>query len=554
MLGGVGGRTGESLRAVRAVFANPSLRRVQLAFAGSSLGRYASGIAVSVYAFHHGGATAVGLILFVRLAANAAVAPFASTLADRYPRDRVMLGSDLGRVLAAAGMAVGAAAGVPALVYVLATASSMFSAAFRPAEASLLPVLARSPDELTAANVCSSTFDSVGWFAGPALGALLLAVSGPSLVFAIVAGTFAWSAFFVARIHPPAAAPAARPAPAPGDEPERFGGLAGGMRALRAEPRLQLLFGVYAAQCLVGGAWGVLVIVVAIQMAHLGNAGVGYLEAASGVGSIVGAGVVLVLVARRRLASDLRLGVFLWGAPLVLIGLYPHAWVAVAAAGVVGLGNTIVDVAAVTLVQRTTPEHVSGRIFGLLQTASVGALAVGALVAPLAVHLAGRRTTLIVTGALLPVVVVLTSRALARIDHGARVPAEQLEALRSVPFLSVLPVQEQEALAAALVRVELPAGATLFERGDEGDRFYVLTAGSVAIELPVGTKVEEAPAYVGEIALLRDVPRTAAVRVTADATFWALERDDFLGAVTGHARSSTAAEAVVASRAAVSTA
>jgi len=549
-----GGRASESLQAVRAVFANPALRRVELAFAGSAIGMYASTIAVAVYAFRHGGTTAVGLFLFVRLGLAAAAAPFAASLSDRHPRQRVMLVSDLSRVVTVSGTAVAAAVGVTPLVFVLATLSSILASAFKPAEASLLPALARSPEELTAANVCSSTFDSIGSFAGPALGALLLAFEGPAVVFGLVAATLAWSASFVARVHPPEAAPSAEPTPAGAGERERFAGLAGGLQALREEPRLRLLFGFYGAQALVAGAYGVLVIVIAIELVGLGNPGVGYLEAASGVGSIVGAGLMLLLVARRRLASDLRLGVFLWGAPLVLIGLYPHAWLAVAAVGVVGLGNTVVDVSAVTLIQRTAPEEVAGRVFGLLQSVVVGALALGAVLAPLLVHVAGRRAAVVATGALLPVVAALASRALTTIDRGARVPVEQLEALRSVPFLALLPLREQEALAAALARVELPAGATLFERGDEGDRFYVLTGGSVAIELPVGTKVEHAPGYVGEIALLHDIPRTATVLARTDATLWALERDDFLGAVTGHVRSSSAADAVVSSRVVVSTA
>jgi MFS family permease len=546
-------RLGESIQAVRAVFANPGLRRLQLAFAGSSIGMYASSIAVSVYAFRHGGATAVGVFLFVRLGLAATVAPLASSLADRYPRPRVMLLSDLTRVVTLCGTAAAAAFGPPALVYVLATFTTVLASVFKPAEAALMPTLARTPEELTASNVCSSTFDSIGSFAGPALGALLLAFRGPSVVFLLVAATLAWSASFVARI--PAAEPEAAPAAAGPDEPsERFGGLAGGLRALQAEPRLRLLFGVYGAQCLVGGVYGVLVIVLAIQMVGLGNPGVGYLQAAGGVGSILAAGLVLLLVTRGRLARDLALGVVLWGAPLVLVGIYPRAWLAVVAAAVVGVGTTLVDVAAVTLIQRTAPEEVAGRVFGLLQSVLVGALAVGALLAPLLVHVAGRRGALVVAGASLPVLVVFTSRALARVDAGARVPAEQLAALRSVPFLALLPLREQEALAAALTRVELPAGTTLFERGDHGDRFYVLAAGSLAIELPVGTKVEEAPGYVGEIALLRDVPRTAAVRARSDVTLWALDRDDFLGAIAGHATTRSAAESVVASRVVVSTA
>lgn len=539
----------ESLGALRAVFANRALRRVELAFAGSAVGMYAATIAVSVYAFRHGGATAVGVFLFVRLGLASAVAPLAASFADRYRRERVMLASDLARVVTVGGSAAAAYAGVPAAVYVLATLSTVFGSVFKPAESSILPALARTPEELTAANLCSSTFDSIGSFIGPALGALLLVFGGPATVFVLVAATFAWSASFIVRVHAPE-----RIATVEAEEESGFAGLAGGFRAVAEEPRLRLLLGFYGAQALVAGAYGVLVIVVALDLLGMGNSGVGVLEAVSGVGSIAGAGLALLLIARARLAADLSLGVVLWGAPLILIGVFPHVWLAVVAVGIVGLGNTIVDVSAMTLLQRSTPEQVAGRVFGLLESVLIGSLALGALAAPLLVHFAGARWAVVAVGALLPVVSALGRRQLTAIDEGARVPAEQLAALRAVAFLAFLPLREQEALAAAMTRVEVAAGQTLFERGDEGDRFYILTTGELAVELPEGPKLEQAPSYVGEIALLRDVPRTASVRARTDATLWALERDDFLAAVSGHVRSSTAAEAVVASRAVISTA
>jgi CRP-like cAMP-binding protein len=152
------------------------------------------------------------------------------------------------------------------------------------------------------------------------------------------------------------------------------------------------------------------------------------------------------------------------------------------------------------------------------------------------------------TGALLPVLAALRGRQLVAIDDGAHIPEVQVAALRTVPFLAVLPLQRLEALAGAAVRVELQPGATLFERGDAGDRFYVLDEGALEIALPEGTKREEAPAYVGEIALLRDVPRTATVRSSGAARLWAVDRGAFLEAVTGHARSNASADAVVISR------
>src|SRR4029453_10467273 len=178
----------ESSRAFRDVFANPALRRIELAWAASILGTWAYGIAVVVFAYDHGGATAVGIVGLVRWLAAAAVSPFAALLGDRYDRRWVMVASDLARVvlIAAAAVAVYIDAS-PVVVYVIAALVGMAATAFRPAEAALVPTLARTPEELTAANVAASTIESVGIFAGPALGGLLLAATGPGVVFIVTA-------------------------------------------------------------------------------------------------------------------------------------------------------------------------------------------------------------------------------------------------------------------------------------------------------------------------------------------------------------------------------
>jgi MFS family permease len=535
-------RVGESVGALRDVYRNPGLRWVQLAYAGAAVGTYAYGVALGVYAYRHGGATAVGVVIAVRLGVAAIVAPFAASAADAFRRERVMLWSDLGRAVGVGLAAVVIALdGASLIVYALAVCTSILGTVFRPAESALLPTLARTPEELAAANVSSSTFDSVGSFVGPALAALLLAVSSTSVVFGVVAATFAWSASCVLRVRGPE-----RPA-ATSLEAEHTG-FAAGLRAIRGEPRLRLLIGLYGAQCLVAGALGVLVIVMALDLLDIGNAGVGLLEAASGIGSILGAAVALALVGRGRLAGDFALGIVLWGAPLVLIGAVPVTLVAGLALGVVGVGNTLVDISAMTLLQRTAPQAVAARVFGALENVIVGGLALGALVAPALVAAIGARGALLVVGALLPVLAALRWRSLARIDDGARIPEHRLNAVESVPFLAILPVQRREFLAAHLEPLELAAGAVLFSRDDHGDRFYVLVAGELEIDLPGKVKVESAPGFVGEIALLREIPRTATVRARTEASLYSLDRETFLDAVLGHARSRTSAEAVTVAR------
>ena len=499
-------------------------------------------VAVSVYAYHHGGATAVGVVMLARMAVAAVAAPFTSSFADRHAQQRVMLAADLARVATVGATAAAVVAGVPAAVYVLAVLTSAVATAFRPAEASLIALVADTPEELTAANVSSSTFDSVGAFAGPAAGALVLAAAGPAFTFAAIAGAYAWSALFVSRIHPQ------RKATAPARIDEETGGLSAGARAVRQEPRLRLLLGLYGAQAIVAGSFGVLVVVIALRLLALGNAGVGLLQAATGVGAVGGAAVALALVARRRVAGDFGVGLVCFGAPLLLVAALPHTWAAVPAVVVLGVGNSMVDISLVTLVQRTAPPAVAGRVFGLVEATVVGGLGLGSVATPLCLHLVGTRWTLAAAGAVLPLLAVAARRSLVAVDRGAHVPEEQLQAIAAVPFLDVLPLQRKEALALALERVELPAGATLFSRGEPGDRLYILVDGALDVDLPEGVKVERAPAFVGEIALLRDVPRTATVRAASAVTLWALDAEHFLPLVTGHTRSRTSADAVVASR------
>lgn len=546
----VGGQLAESLAAVRGVFANPNLRRIELAFAGSAVGNYAFSVAITIYTFHQGGVAAVGIVTAVRQATAAAIAPFAASLSDRFRRERVMLASDTGRLACAGGIAVLVSTGTPAItVYALAVGASVFGAVFRPAEASLVPLVAGSPQELTAANVTSSSFDSIGIFVGPALGAFLIAYSGYTTAFALVAATFAWSALFVLRISSHvAAAPETVTGEDRGDEAGGLQSMLGGFRTISREPRLRLLIGLYDAQCFVAGALGVLIVATAIDVLGMGNAGVGVLQSACGVGAIAGAGVALTLVSRSRLGRDLATGLVLWGAPLIVIGAFAYPVVAVIALAVLGIGNTLVDISAMTLIQRTAVPEVAGRIFGVLESSIVASLALGALAAPALITLLGTRGALLVVGVILPVLAVVTSRQLAAIDDAAEIPQEQIAALRTVPFLTLLPLQMIEYLAGQLRQVELPQGATLFALGDRGDGFYILDRGTLEIDLPEGVKRETAPSFVGEIALLRDIPRTATVRAATDAVLWALGRDEFLAAVGGHARARGHADSIVVAR------
>lgn len=536
----------ESLRTFADVFRNPNLRRVELAWAGSITGEWSYAIALAVYAYDAGGATAVGLVGVIRFLPSAVVAPFAALLGDRFRRERVMLAADLVRAAAMALAAAAVALDAPAAaVYVLAGLVAVVSTAFQPAKTALLPSLARTPEELTAANVGSSTIDSVGSFAGPALGGILLALTGTEVVFAATAGTFLWSALLVARIDARDSA-----AEEPGARRQRIAEEAlAGFRTIAGDPRLRLLVGLFSAQTLVAGALNVLIVVAALELLDLGAAGPGYLNSAVGVGGLVGAALALALVGRRRLAGDFGAGLVLWGLPLVAVGLWPDPAVALAVLAVVGVGNTLVDVSALTLLQRAVPGDVLARVFGVLESLIVGTIGLGAILAPLLIAAFGVRGALVATGALLPVLAVLSWPRLRALDAAAAPPGAELDLLRSIPIFAPLPAGTLEHLAASLTRTEIAAGEQVFRQGEAGDRFYVVGAGRVTIDVDGATRSMLGPGeFFGEIALLRDVPRTATARAASDAELYSLDRDEFIAAVTGHPASAEAADAVIGAR------
>jgi MFS family permease len=535
-------RLADSVRAFASVFRNPNLRRIELALAGSVAGNWAYGIALAVFAYHAGGATAVGIVSLARMIPSAIAAPFVAVLADRFRRERVMVSADLVRVVLLSGAAAAVFAHTHAwVVYALAIAVSISGTAFHPAQSALLPSLTETPEELTAANVTTSTIDAVGVFVGPAIGGLLLAASGVGTVFAATAGAFLWSALLVGRIQAP-------DVPRERAHPSRHSFLAG-FAAIALESKLRLLVGLYGLQTLVAGALNVLIVVSALNLLHTGNAGVGFLNAASGVGGLAGALAAFALVGRRRLAANFAIGIVLWGLPLALIGVWPNSTFALVLLGIVGVGNTLVDVAALTLLQRAVADDVLGRVFGVLEGLLIGTIGVGAAITPLLIAGLGIRGALIATGAFLPVVAALFWRRLARLDADAVVPERQLALLRGIPIFAPLPAPTLEHLAGRAIPVHVAAGTELFRQGDPGDRFYAIEDGEVEISVDGAPPIVEGPGeYFGEIALLGDVPRTATVRARTDVELYALEREEFVAAVTGHAESASAADAVVSER------
>jgi MFS family permease len=520
--------------------ANPDLRRLLLALASLVVGQWAYTVAIAVYAYEQGGVAAVGLVGLVRMLPSAFLAPVVAYLADRYPRRRVLLVAGAvegtGVVLTAALVAVEAPSG---LVYGLTAVVQVATTAAVPTRAAMMPSLARTPEELTSANVAATTIDSVGSFAGPALGGVLLAVLGVEAVLALVAAAFAGAVLLMSRIRP-----GVEPAPAERADARLVHELLAGARAIVTERDLGLITGLYAAQTLVAGALNVLIVVAALELLGLGEAGVGYLNAAIGLGGLAGSVIALGLVARRRLAADFAAGMLLWGLPMILVGLWAEPAFAVIVLGLLGIGNTLVDVSGVTMLQRAVSDEVLARVFGVLEGLTWGTIALGSILASGLVELLGARGAFVAVGAILPALMLLAWPRLAAIDRRARVPVAEVELLRRVPIFGPLPPAALEALASALRRVRFAAGSEIVRAGEPGDRFYVLVDG----EVEVANRTLGPGESFGEIALLRGTPRTATVRARTDVEAYAVDGPTFVAAVTDHSAATRAAEGVIAAR------
>jgi MFS family permease len=552
------GRVGDAVRetgaSLRTVFGNPNLRRLNLAFAGSEIGDWAYATAITVWAYEVGGTRAVGIWFTVRLVIMALVTPFASTLVDRYSRRMMLVVTDVIRaaiILVVAGLIVIEAP--PITVFVLATLTAVVAAPFRPAVGAILPSLARSPGELTAANGTINTLESLAFFLGPAIGGLLLVWFDVPLVALVNVATFAWSALLVLGITVPAkeaSDPASGDGEAEGDEPAEgfLRESMAGFQSIWANPGLRLVTGVYTIQTLIAGASAVFIIEMAVQMTPFGARGVGYLDSMFGVGALVGGLVAIGRASKGRLATDFGVGTILWGLPLLLTAVWPELWAAFLAVFIMGVGNPLADVNASTILQRTTPDAVLGRVFGALDTALIVAMAVGAaMMAPL-IAAFGLQWSLAILAFIVAAAVLPAFGRLRRMDVELREP-DGLVLLRGLPLFAPLEPKSLEAIAQQLVRVQVAPGDAVITEGAEGDRFYVIESGACTATFQGEVLSQMGPGDpFGEIALLRDVPRTATVTADADSVLYALEREDFLAAVTGSTEVNTRADDLISRR------
>jgi MFS family permease len=553
--GTIGAALNETRSSLATVFRNRSLRRLNLALAGSMIGDWAYATAVAVWAYGVGGATAVGVFGTVKLGVSALGAPFTSALADRIPRRTLMVGCDLLRaVVVSVAAALVEWDGPELAVFALAVVAGLAGTAFRPAQLALTPSLVEEPDELTAANGVASTIESLAFFVGPALGGVLLGVADVATVFLLNALTFVWSAVLVAGVRPgPTSAPARGRAPDDGEAPAEDEGsfvrtALAGFGVIWRHPDLRLITLIYCAQTVVAGASLVFGVAIALDLTDLGPAGLGYLDSTLGVGALVGGLLTVALASRHRLASDFGWGVVFWAVPLLLVAVWPVAAAAFVAMAVIGAANPVVDVNANTILQRLTPDAVLGRVFGALESALIATMALGSLVMPLLIAWIGLRWGLVALSVPIALLALACLPRLRRLDASVSEPAG-VALLTGVPLFQPLRRPMVEQLAAKLEQRRVVAGDVVVREGEVGDLFYVIESGALdAMHDGRLLTHMEAGDHFGEIALLRDVPRTATVVAKEDSVLQTIQRDDFLAALTGDEELRGRTESVAARR------
>lgn len=537
----------EQLRVVLTVARDGTLARIEIAYLGFNMAESATWIAILVYAYGLGGSGTAALVAMIQLVPSGIVAPFAAYAGDRYPRDRVLVagyvyqGLSLGAT--AAALFLGAS---PAITIAFAAIAAVSLTITRPIMAVILPSITHSPGDLTAANAVTGLVENVAKFLGPLVCGLLLTGADAGTVFAVFGILSFGSALLVSRL--PVKLERAAPVEGGGGVRAILAGSFGGFGVLARDRAVLLLVAIVSLATVVIGALDILFVAAAIDLLGAGEEWAGYLNAAFGLGGVLGAFATVLLVGRRRMTPSLGANSMLFGLPIAVVGAVPVTATAPLLFAASGAGYGVFTVAGQTLLQRIAPEAVLARVFGVVESLRMFALATGSLAAGVLIAALGVGWALVIGGILVPATLALCWFRLSAMDRNARpIDTEALELLRALPIFAPLSALTIDRILADLIHLEVPAGHVLIQQGDVGDRFYVLVEGRVEIERSGVVVAERGRGdSFGEIALLRDVPRTATVRALTPLRVIAIERAQFLDAVTGHSVSYAHAKVVAA--------
>lgn len=536
-------RAGVATSAMREAVANRDMRRLLVAWTIHVAADWTLLVALLIVAYEAGGVAAVGLLGVVRMALAPLVGPLAAA-ANRHSRERVLLAIHLGKAAAGGLIALTLVThGHVALIFLGAAAVASASVLVRPIHLSLLPALARTPGELVVANVATGTGEGIGTLVGPAIGGLLVVAAGPAATCATAAALFLVAAASVSRIRIPSVATA---------QPILQGArlpVAAGIHALTERRGAAAIVGGFFAQTLVRGLWMTLGVAASIELLGLGQSGVGLLNSAIGAGGLIGGVAAITLVGGRRLEPAYTVALAAWGLPIAFVALWPQPVLALCLMVVIGISNATLDVSGFTMLQRTVPNRDRVAVLGIFEGAVGLGVVTGSILAPILYTALGISGALLVTGAILPVVAIVTWPRISQIEQDTVIGERELRLLRSIPMFVPLPLTAIEDLAARLMPVRFAAGDALMREGESGDRFLIIAEGEVDVTQGGQHLRACGPGEgVGEIALLRATTRTASVTARTEVLAEALSSRDFITVVCGFPSSDAVAQAVVAER------
>lgn len=517
-------------------------RDLRLLFGGlliSATGNWAYSVALLAYVFDKthslSWVAAAGLARFIP---SLLLGAYAGVVAERFERIRVMVSSDLLCVVFQALLGIVAFAdGPPGLVIALAALTAIANLPYNPAVAAMIPQIA-DEDELAAANALNGTIENLTVITGPAIGAGLLALGQPGTVFMINAASFALSAALVAGIRT-----RSRPVDVTEEgEAGAFAQMLVGARTILHNPPARVPVAFCGLVSFVYGTDTVLFVGVSDTKLGTGAEGFGYLLAGLGVGGVLAAVFVNRIASSSRLAVAITAGAVLYCLPTALLTVVHAPEAAFALQVLRGAATLIVDVLAITALQRAVPPQTLARVFGVFFAFFLGSIALGTLVTPPIVDLLSLNAALVIM-AFVPAALALAGYpALSRLDEAAAARlaelAPRISILERLGIFAAAPHSVLARLAAACEQAEFAGGEAIVREGEPADALYVILDGSVVVTAH-GEGSEERhlrtmgpETYFGEIGLLERIPRTATVTAEAPTRCYRIDGDEFLDALT----------------------
>jgi predicted MFS family arabinose efflux permease len=525
----------EQLRLTITAVRRPALRLLLLGYFGYCLARKASRVALVVYAFDVGGVHTASIVAAAQLVPAIVAPPVGSVFGDRRSSESALTLGYVLQAVALVGTGVSMGRDWPLVVTVVLAAGA--AAAFtltRPVYLAALPDVVEHPDELALGNAASTWVDGLASVVGPLVAGTGLLLVGGGSIMVLLGAICLGSALASTRVRTD------RPTPASASRVK--GAVLEGVRAVTHDRDLRSVAAVTMSMYAVVGLLDVLLVVVVVEILGLDSSRTGGLTAAIGVGAVLGGVTATALAGRARLTPAVAGGALCVGLPVALLGASSAFWLCAALLAVVGAGKSVVTVAVQTLLQRAADERVAVRGLGVQESMVKAGTAAGAALGPLLVVGLGLRGALVSTGVVLPAATLLALASLGRLDARAVVPGSVFTLLRAVPFLALLPVRSVERMARDAVVGSVAQGEAVVQEGEAADRFYVVSRGTAVVTRSDVVLRRLGPGqWFGEIALLRDVPRTATVAAATPLQLVALERDAFLSTLTGTERAHRAA-------------